>query len=319
MGNRSEELIALLRGKESVFIRTHDFPDPDAIAAAFGLQYFLKEKGIGSAIVYEGELQTNPVESMVSDLGIVMRRIDDIDIKSDDSVIIVDGCRGNENVSLQRGTIAAVIDHHEGKYPDGVPFVDVRSDYGSCSTIVALYIQEQNCTIVPRVATALAIGIHIDTDSFRRRTHQRDIELYSMLFKTIDHRALNSILRNNVVQEELIVYEKALQGVKIDQKFAFYYYPDECSRNLLGILADFFLSVKEVECAVLCARSGGKIIFSVHNENPAWNAAFVIKSALKGLGAGGGHKEMAGGVIQDIALFKEDTIYERFKGQLINK
>ncbi|MFC1576966.1 bifunctional oligoribonuclease/PAP phosphatase NrnA [Candidatus Omnitrophota bacterium] len=316
MEHKPDKLLNLLIGKSPIYIQTHDFPDPDAIAAAFGLQFYLEKSNISSTIIYEGELQTNPVERMVDDLGIAMRRIDDIDLKKDDSVIIVDGCSGNENVTIRNGTIVAVIDHHEGAHPDDVPFVDIRSDYGSTSTIVTLYMRERKIAVIPRVATALAAGIHVDTGSFKRRIHQKDIESFSLLFTTIDHTLLNSILKNTLFQKELIVYEKALKGITVDQKFAFYYYPEDCPRNLLGMLSDFILSVEEIELVVLCSRSGKKVIFSVHSENPAWNAASIIKKALRGLGSGGGHKEMAGGAIQDIALFKEDQVYERFKEQL---
>ena len=35
------QLVELLRGHRT-YIQTHNFPDPDAIASAFGLQHFLK-------------------------------------------------------------------------------------------------------------------------------------------------------------------------------------------------------------------------------------------------------------------------------------
>ena len=41
-----EKLIEVVRGHK-VFIQTHNCPDPDAIATAFGLQQFLREYGIG--------------------------------------------------------------------------------------------------------------------------------------------------------------------------------------------------------------------------------------------------------------------------------
>lgn len=37
-----------------VWIQTHNFPDPDAIASAFGMQKLLEAKGISSKLCYEG-------------------------------------------------------------------------------------------------------------------------------------------------------------------------------------------------------------------------------------------------------------------------
>ena len=312
MKSKSQELLNSLTDETSVLIQTHDFPDPDAVASAFGLQYFLKKNGIEASILYEGELQTNPIERMVKDLGIVMRNAEGADIKEEDQVIIIDGCKGNDNVASERGTVIGVIDHHLGTKPDDVDFLDIRSEYGASSTIMALYLQENGIVPTPDVATALAIGIHVDTGSLRRRVHQKDIEMLSFLQDKVDGSLLGSILRNNVCLEELAIYEKALANVRLSGHFAFYYYPGECAQNLLGILADFFLSVKEINFVVLCAQSNGKIIFSVRSENTDWNAAFIVRQALRGLGRGGGHRDMAGGAIKDPSLFDEKGIYDRF-------
>ena len=43
--NCLEEVIASI-STERVFIQTHNFPDPDAIACAYGLSELLKAKGI---------------------------------------------------------------------------------------------------------------------------------------------------------------------------------------------------------------------------------------------------------------------------------
>ncbi len=316
MRQKSEKLISLLSSEKSVFIQTHDFPDPDAIAASFGLHHFLKEKGIDSRIIYEGELQTNPVESMVKDLGISMDKADEANVGAGDKIIIIDGCPGNENVTVLQGNVVGVIDHHQGKKPVDLPFVDVRSEYGSCSTIVYSYIQESGTRLTSQVATALAVGIHVDTNSFRRRTHHNDVEAFSFLFDEIDQGLFTSILRNNINLKELLTYEKTFTNIRIDQKFAFYYYPESCTRNLLGMLSDFFLSIEEVEFVVLCAQSENKILFSVRSGNPDWNAGFIIRKTLEGIGAGGGHKDMAGGVLNNRDLFDEEKSYQGCRTQM---
>jgi hypothetical protein len=49
------KLVELLKNHR-VFIQTHNFPDPDAIASGFGLQYFLREHGVESTICYDGKI-----------------------------------------------------------------------------------------------------------------------------------------------------------------------------------------------------------------------------------------------------------------------
>lgn len=313
---KSAQLIHLLQNEKSVFIQTHDFPDPDAIAAAFGLQYFLRVSGITSTLLYEGELQTNPIEKMIRECGIDMHNTNETVLTENDSIIVIDGCVGNKNVSHATGKIVAVIDHHQGGNAEDVPFIDIRSEYGSSATIISEYLQEQHIPLTVSVATALAIGIHTDTNSFRRRTHTQDIAAYAFLFDKIDQQCMSMILRNNVHQDELVIYQQALNHVRIDGAFAFYYYPDQCPQNLLGILADFFLAIAEVEYVVLCAKRGNHIIFSVRSERPEWNAGRSIKEALRGIGAGGGHKDMAGGIIKNAAAFDPDVIFKKFRETL---
>ena len=48
-----DEMLKSIRNKH-VYIQMHNFPDPDAIASAFGLQYLLRAKGFASTIVYKG-------------------------------------------------------------------------------------------------------------------------------------------------------------------------------------------------------------------------------------------------------------------------
>lgn len=49
-----DELLVQING-ERVYIQTHNFPDPDAIASAFGLQELLKYRGVETKICYKGK------------------------------------------------------------------------------------------------------------------------------------------------------------------------------------------------------------------------------------------------------------------------
>ena len=90
MSQKLSELITLLRGHR-VFIQTHNFPDPDAIASAIGLQYLLRRFGITTTICHHGGIERTATANMVADFGISMTT--DVDIKDmteDDYIITVD-------------------------------------------------------------------------------------------------------------------------------------------------------------------------------------------------------------------------------------
>ena len=50
------QLVELLRGHRT-YIQTHNFPDPDAIASAIGLQHFLNYQGNKADICIDGKIK----------------------------------------------------------------------------------------------------------------------------------------------------------------------------------------------------------------------------------------------------------------------
>ena len=63
------QLVELLEGHKT-YIQTHNFPDPDAIASAFGLRCFLKHHGIETEICYDGRIEKLSTRKMITVFGI---------------------------------------------------------------------------------------------------------------------------------------------------------------------------------------------------------------------------------------------------------
>jgi nanoRNase/pAp phosphatase (c-di-AMP/oligoRNAs hydrolase) len=306
------ELINELKAEKRVFIQTHNFPDHDAVASAYGLSKILMHFGIKVEIIYKGEIQRDSLLNMIENLNIDIRRYEVYDIKAEDKIIVVDGCKGNSNVEELIGDEIAVIDHHEVGIPENVKYVDIRSDYGSCSTIIYTYYRELGVSITKEVATALIIGLNMDTSNFTRGVSEKDVSAFQSLYMESNITLVNSILRNYIQTKDLSFYRDLINKIKISSGIAFCYFEEGCNQNLLGILGDFVLALKEVEFVILCAKNNGVINFSVRNERSTLSAATIIQEALKGIGFGGGHTDMAGGIIKDITRFKEEDIYKLF-------
>lgn len=305
-------LIEYLKKEEKVYIQTHNFPDHDSIASAYGLQMLLKEYDVKADIIFEGFIQRESLNKMISLLEIEVHNYSDFNLTQEDKIIIVDGCKGNSNVNDLIGDEIAVIDHHEVNKPESVRFVDIRSDYGACSTIIFSYYSELGVKIPKNVATALIIGINMDTSLLTRGVSQIDVEAYPDLYESANMPLVNSLLRNYIQTKDLGFYKQLVNNIIIKDSFAFYYFPEGCNQNLLGVLGDFLLSIDEVDYVALCAKNSEVINFSIRSENKKLNAAKTIQHVLEGIGFGGGHSEMAGGVIKDISKFDEQTIFDRF-------
>ncbi len=305
------KLLSTLAGIDKVYIQTHNFPDHDSVASGFGLQYFLKRAGKQSMIIYEGEVQRDSLKRMIQELGIDIRPASRYALTPEDKIIVVDGCKGNKNVTDLIGDEVAVIDHHQVTAPDDVKFADIRPEYGACSSIIFEYLSTQEGQIPQEVATALMVGINMDTALLTRSVSRGDLLAYTDLYRIADVSLVNSILINYIQTKDLAFYKTALDRVRIKESLAFCFFPDGCNQNLLGILGDFFMSLQEIEFVALCAKNDGKINFSLRSENRSWNASKIVQEVLDGLGFGGGHNDRAGGIIQDSGLFKEEEIYRR--------
>jgi nanoRNase/pAp phosphatase (c-di-AMP/oligoRNAs hydrolase) len=310
------ELINILKTEKYIYIQTHDYPDHDAVASAYGLQKFLENFGIKSFLTFNGDIQRDSLVNMIDELNIDIKNINEYDMKKEDKIIIVDGCKGNKNVTDLIGDEVGVIDHHQVSKAEDVPFNDIRSNYGACSSIIYSYYVMFQKEINQNTATALLIGINMDTSLLTRGVCEEDIDAYSHLYTRANVRLVNSILRNYIQQKDLDFYKHAIENVEIQAQTAFCYFPEGCNQNMLGILGDFFLSLKEIEFVILCAKNNNKINFSLRNESPKWNCNLVIQEVLKGIGFGGGHIDMAGGLINDINLFDRDTIRNKFYNAL---
>ncbi len=81
-------------------------------------------------------------------------------------------------------------------------------------------------------------------------------------------------------------------------------------------MAAFILSLTEIDLVVLSATNDNQVHFSVRNERAEWNAARFIQKVLAGIGFGGGHQDMAGGLISDARLFDKEQLYAKMRALL---
>ena len=103
-----DELVTQIN-REHVYIQTHNFPDPDAIASAFGLQELLKLRGIHATICYKGKIDRYSTDKLREILDIRLVNIENIDseLTEDDEVILVDAQKGNSNI-IDMDAVAAI-------------------------------------------------------------------------------------------------------------------------------------------------------------------------------------------------------------------
>ncbi|MFP4266606.1 MAG: DHH family phosphoesterase [Spirochaetaceae bacterium] len=290
------DFFELCKTKRSITIQPHDFPDHDAIAAAYGLSILLESRGIPCIIAYNGSISRRELITFIEKFAISLKKAEKLSFTPEDGIIIVDGCKGNKNVTDLAGEEIGIIDHHTFTRPEGVPFVDIRPDYGSCSSIIKEYYDCFGKEISRSAASAFLLGLYTDTAFFTRGVHPADIALLNTCYPIADIAFVTMILRNKIQYQDLHQYRALLNNLVVYDEAGFCFLPEGADPNLLGILCDFILSIQEVKFALIAANNQDGIYLSVRNEHPQLHAAGVVTQIVtKRGGAGGGHYHMAGG------------------------
>ena len=304
-----KKLIKALKDKKRIFIQTHNYPDHDAVASAFALQYILKSFKIESNIIFHGDILRDSLQKMIDKLNIPILPHYKYELNDEDTIVIVDANKKNKNVATLKGNVVAVIDHHPGTEHEDLEFCDIRSDYGACASIIFSYFAELMLEPGREVATALHTGIVFDTHQFSRNASPIDIETVAMLYNVSDVNLVNSLVRNSIKLNDFKQYQYLLEKLRVKGNFAYCHFPDGCNKDLLAILADYILSVEEIEFVILSAQSIEWISFCVRSEIPEIPANTAVQKLLAGIGSGGGHVDMAGGRIPNAKDFDQENIF----------
>ena len=315
-----KKYISLLK-RHKVYLQTHNFPDPDALASAYGMQVFLKAHGVESTICYAGNIEKNSTKRMMEEFEIEAFHIDELsDMREEDYIVTIDAQKNNSNITDFVGNEVACIDHHSTTVACSYEYSDIRI-CGACASIVTDYFIQSQTTLDCNTATALLYGLKMDTDSFNRGVTEFDIEMYAYLHKRADNQKIIKLYNNNMEIEDLVAYGDAIRNIEIYENVGFAKISFDCPDALIAMISDFILGLDVVEFAVVYAIRGGGYKFSVRNETEYYHAGSITQRALKDVGGGGGHFSMAGGVITAESMRKlgsrpEFKIRERFLDEI---
>lgn len=310
-------LIELCKNK-TVWIQTHNFPDPDAISTAFGLQQLLEHFDIYPRLCHEGQIDKLSSRKLLDLCHITLVSYGEIAgiMQPDDMIILVDCQKNNGNTTDLIGDEMAAIDHHPTFVKAAYLYSDLRIT-GACASIIAEYYRTLDIAPTIEAATALLYGLRMDTLQFSRGVTEFDIEMFQFLFRYADKKLLHQLETNNMEFADLQAYGNAIEHIRCFGKVGFSYIDFVCPDALVAALSDFLLALAEIEVVVIYAKRAGGYKFSLRSEREDVHAGELANIALKDWGNGGGHATMAGGFASEEKLPGEagylfDTVQAHF-------
>ncbi len=305
--------------KDHVYIQTHNFPDPDAIASAYGLLKLLESKQIKATICYTGRIDRFSTTRMIQELDIKLFHISEIkDMTIEDEIILVDSQKGNTNVEEIIGQEIICIDHHPSNESNEYKFADIRKDVGACASIIGEYFVDNNIPLDSKTATALIYGIKIDTANLSRGVSKLDLDMFYYLFTRCDMDIVQK-LENSVLQiDDLHAYANAINNISIVDGISFANTGADCPEALIATISDFMMLISDVYLSVVYASRNEGLKLSVRSKYSTCDAGELCKLALKGYGNGGGHAHMAGGFVPFVDNgSSEDELIESIKNKFL--
>jgi nanoRNase/pAp phosphatase (c-di-AMP/oligoRNAs hydrolase) len=284
---------------DSLLIVPHNDPDPDAIAAAIGIQHLLFAKiARESTIAYQGIVGRAENKALVEYLGHPLRHLQPQDFLDNVSILLIDSQPGSGNNPLPPTKPATVvIDHHLSRNPPLADYIDIRSDYGATSTIITEYLRAAKVDIEAPLATALFYGIKTDTRGLARHASKADVRAYFYLQQRVDVEALAKIERAQVPVGYFRSLDRALHSAHIYDGLVTAFlqrmdYPDQAAE-----IADLLLRLQDSEWIVCCGVYDDTLMISVRSRNEHLTAQTVVQALVAGDGSAGGHGALAGGQI----------------------
>lgn len=296
--------LASLEPDSRIFIQTHNFPDPDAMGSAHALRELLAHYGIYSQICHSGEIESIGLRYILDAYQIPRLEACELeDIKEEDKIILVDGQKFNTNMTDLPGVEIGCIDHHplnrKACIIASYEYLDVRP-VGACASIITDYYSQLGIPISQQAATMLLYGLQIDTGNFQRGVTPLDIAAFNTLFHSADQDMLKSLSGKNLRSEDLKAFGVAIKDIRISSGLGIVKIPFSCPDYLVARVADFILSLNEVDTSIVYSQSGKGFKFSARTLDNNVHCGQMLKEVLASLGgSGGGHNQMAGGFIPE--------------------
>lgn len=300
-----------------LLILTHDFPDPDALASAFALQYLVQsEFGITARIAYGGFIARTENKAMVKTLRIPVHKVTSSDFKKYEHVALVDTQLGFKNNSLPLDkTPTVVIDQHASLQKTKAKLAIISPNAGATSAIVAKALLATGKPIPPRVATAIVYGIITDTQNLFRVTNDEVIRTYTAVIPYCNLRSLARIQLPTHPAKFFKTLGRAIENTVLTGRLIVIHLGEIDNPDLISQFAEFLLTYRKATVAFCTGRFKGYLRLSLRTGKIAEQAGQILRNIVNDPREAGGHGTIGGGAIK-LGINTNDNDWNKMESSL---
>ncbi len=257
-------VLAQYRGQTHLIV-LQDFPDPDALSAAWAYLLICEGFSIKTEIVYAGALSHQENITLVRLTNLPCQRWHSFKpemLTKFDGVVFIDNQGSTTQLTphLQAAElpVIAIIDHHSLQNHFQAEFQDIRLNYGATASIVTEYIQaglldlDGNSQTHVRCATALMHGLRSET---MQLLHANEVDYLAAAYisRYHDEALLAAVLQSTRSRRVMDVIERSIKKRLVRNNFSiagvgYLRYED---RDAIPQAADFLMTEENVHTAVV--------------------------------------------------------------------
>jgi len=290
--NNQEKLkrfLGLFNGTSKVLVVIN--ADPDAIASAMAVRRLLRRKAAEIVIAHFNKITRPDNLAMIEHTESGLVELGSIQKEHFNAFVIIDS-QPDHNEHFSGYKFDAIIDHHPVSF-DKAPYVDIRSHYGACSSMMTEYLKTRKIKPSAKLASALMLGIKTDTADFTRGASLKDIRAFQYLYRFADNNIVRKVERATLTQEDLDFLGRAIRKRKIISNRVFFHAGNISKPDELVVVADFFQTLSKVNWSIISGIYEKKLVIIIRNDGLRKGAGNTAKEAFSMFGSAGGHKTMA--------------------------
>lgn len=289
---------------KGIAIVTQNNPDPDAIASSMSLRKIVENHGVKADIVYGEEIGHDENKALVNLLGVEMKHISRVNIRSYSKIALVEASIPGVNNPLPRDVVPdIIIDHHQVNMKNVKgDYIDIRPEMGANSTILTHYLTLMGVEIDEGLATALLYGIKTDTKDFTRGATPDDLEAITVLYPKANHEILTKIETPLISAETFDVLAQAIINRRVKGSYLLSNVGFIRERDTLPQAADYLLNLEGISTVLVYGIANDEIHISGRNRDIRINLGNAMHKAFGEIGQAGGHPHAAAAKIS-LGLF----------------
>jgi len=266
--------------------------DPDALACALAIKRLLRYRVKQVVITHPNEIHRLNNVAMVERLKIPLERMGNVKLQGFTKKILVDSQPSHLPV-FEKIEFDAIIDHHpiSGNYETS--FVDIRPQYGACSTMLIEYLRAGNMKPSVALATALFYAIKVDTQDFSQQSVLADGISFRFLFNIANRNLVKKFELADMRRSELKYFNVALSELTYSKGRFYTHLGKVRSPDILVNIANFLNHVDKIDWVLVSGVYAEKLVVIFRCDGYRKSAGKLAERIFAEVGSAGGHKEKA--------------------------